>query len=257
MGLTPGTADYAPGTVRYSFLVVLQNARPVFTPRARIWLARSLDGKPFYRTVARLQPTGVTVETDEHDVPSIYVTHLRIPKPGKYWVLAEPVGGTPVQGVGTIVVKDETASPAVGARAIASQTPTIRSARGDLTKLTTREPPDTELLRHSIADSLEAKKPFVLVFATPKFCESRTCGPVVSVVDEVRRRFAGRGVRFIHVEIYEGNNPAQGPNRWVKEWKLPSEPWVFLVGRDGRIKAKFEGSLSVGELRAAVERTLL
>ena len=64
----------------------------------------------------------------------------------------------------------------------------------------------------------------------------------------MQQRFAGSGVRFIHVEIYQDNNPAQGFNRWVTEWRLPSEPWVFLVGRDGRIKARFEGSVSVAEL---------
>ena len=33
-----------------------------------------------------------------------------------------------------------------------------------------------------------------------------------------------------------------------------SEPWVFLVGSDGRIQAKFEGPISVRELAAAVRR---
>jgi len=97
----------------------------------------------------------------------------------------------------------------------------------------------------------------VLVFATPKFCTSRTCGPVVDVVNAVRRRSAGKSIRFIHVEIYKNNNPTLGPNRWVTEWHLPSEPWTFLVGRDGRIKARFEGSMSVGELTAAVQRYLV
>jgi len=94
------------------------------------------------------------------------------------------------------------------------------------------------------------------VFATPKFCSSRTCGPVVDVAQAVQRRFAGSGVRFIHVEVYKDNNPAQGFNRWFREWRLPSEPWVFVVGRDGRIKARFEGSVSEAELSAAVRRLL-
>jgi hypothetical protein len=118
----------------------------------------------------------------------------------------------------------------------------------------TANPPDLGLLRYSVADSIAAHVPFVLVFATPKFCTSRTCGPVVDVAQAVRRRFAAKGVRFIHVEIYTDNNPAQGFNRWVKEWRLPSEPWVFLVGRDGRIEQRFEGSVSVSELSAAVRR---
>ena len=127
-------------------------------------------------------------------------------------------------------------APAVGDRAVPSRTPTLASAHGDAALVTTASPPDRSLLRYSVAESLAAHAPFVLVFATPKYCQSRTCGPVVDVAQAVQKRFAGTGVRFIHVEIYQDNNPAQGFNRWVKEWRLPSEPFVFLVGRDGRIK---------------------
>ena len=63
-------------------------------------------------------------------------------------------------------------------------------------------------------------------------------------------------MRFIHVEIYKDNQPPE-TNRWVKEWKLPTEPWTFLVGRDGRIKARFEGSVSAAELETAVRRYLI
>ena len=101
---------------------------------------------------------------------------------------------------------------------------------------------------------IEARAPFVVTFATPAFCESRACGPTVEVVDEVRRRTAGSGVRFHHVEIYEGNDPNNPVNRWVTEWNLPSEPWVFVVGSDGKVAARFEGHVSVEELRAAVQR---
>jgi hypothetical protein len=50
---------------------------------------------------------------------------------------------------------------------------------------------------------------------------------------------------------------SQGPNPWVQEWRLPREPWTFLVGQEGRIKAKFEGSESVAELFKAVRRYLV
>jgi hypothetical protein len=123
--------------------------------------------------------------------------------------------------------------------------------------ITTRVPPDRGLLRYSIAESLRAHVPFVVTFATPRYCSSRTCGPVVNVVDQTRRRFANHAaIRFIHVEIYRDNDPRKGENRWVREWHLPSEPWTFLVGREGRIKAKFEGPVSARELRRAVRQLL-
>ena len=168
-------------------------------------------------------------------------------------LVAEPVGGRPIQGALDLEVAEKPKAPAVGAKAFPSRTPTIASTDGDLAALTTRTPPDVALLRDSVADSLADRAPFVLAFATPKFCTSRACGPVVDVVDHVRKRLGQSPVRFIHVEIYEDNQPPE-TNRWVKEWKLPTEPWVFLVGRDGRIKARFEGSVSAAELEAAVRR---
>ena len=94
-------------------------------------------------------------------------------------------------------------------------------------------------------------------FATPKYCVSRVCGPVVDVVDAVRKRFEGTPVRFIHVEIYENNDPAQGFNRWVRAWHLPTGPWTFVVDSTGTIRAAFEGLVTVGELEHAVKEHLL
>jgi hypothetical protein len=108
-----------------------------------------------------------------------------------------------------------------------------------------------------VAESLRDRVPFVVTFATPAFCQSRTCGPVVDVVDAVRERLARTPVRFIHVEIYAGNDPAKGENRWVREWRLPTEPWTFLVGRDGRIKDRIEGAFSIQELERDVRARLL
>jgi hypothetical protein len=257
VGLINGGSDFAPGDVRLTFLVVDGQGRAIYRPKARVWVANGLRGKPFGQATATLEDVGVpgTSEPAALDVTKLYVTRLRLPKAGKYWVVAEPVGGKPIQALGNVVVKQQTASPAVGAPAPRSKTPTLRS-QPDISKLTTRVPPDRELLRYSVAESIAAHKPFVVVFATPRFCTSRTCGPVVDVVDRVRRETAGSGVRFIHVEVYNDNDPAKGFNPWMREWRLPSEPWVFLVGRDGRIKAKFEGSVSVGELKAAVRDQL-
>jgi hypothetical protein len=269
VSLVAGTQDYSIGRVRVSFLVIKDNAQAVNRPRARVWLARCdstsgsaaskcLDATPFEQTVATLEPIGVPGKSGPAlgGVDSIYVAHLLIAKPGLYWLLAEPIGGSPIQAVGNLQVKAQSSSPAIGSKAFPSRTPTIASTHGDFAKLTTASPPDRSLLRYSIAGSLAAHKPFVVVFATPKFCTSRTCGPVVDVVQRVQQQLRGSDVRFIHVEVYKDNDPTKGLNRWFTQWHLPSEPWIFLVGADGRIKAKFEASVSVDELAAAVRRYL-
>jgi hypothetical protein len=252
VALLPGTSDYAPGDVRFSFLVITSRGRVVAAPTARVWVSHSRNEAPFLRTTARLEATGVP------GASALFVSHLRIRRPGHYWVLARPVeSALAIGGIQELAVKAQTVSPAIGAPAYPSRTPTIASAHGRLSALTTRVPPDRGLLRYSIADSLAAHVPFVVVFATPRFCQSRTCGPVVDLVENVGRRLSRSGIRFIHVEIYADNDPAKGQNRWVRQWRLPDEPWTFLVGRDGRIKAKFEGSVGRGELFAAVRRDLL
>jgi hypothetical protein len=256
VGITAGASQFVPGNVRYPFLVIRNDARPVERPTATVWVAKSRSQKPFQQTTARLEPIGVPGRSAPAfgGVTRIYVAHLSLPSPGRYWLLAQPRGAR-IQGLGVVDVAARVSSPAVGAKAPRSQTPTLATAPA--ARITTSRPPDLPLLRYSVAGSLSAHRPFVVTFATPKFCTSRVCGPVVDVVEAVRRRFERRGVRFIHVEVFTGNDPTRGYNRWMRQWGLASEPWVFLVGADGRVKAKFEGSVSAAELAAAVRAKLL
>ena len=255
IGVTAGAGDLSVGLVRFPFLVIANNAKPVERPAATVWVARSRDGAPFARVTAKLEPIGIPGRSEPAfgGVQRIYVMRVRIPGPGRYWLVAQPVG-VKLQALGALDVSARSRSVAVGAPAPRSDTPTLATAPA--TRITTSRPPDLPLLRYSVAGSLAAHKPFVVTFATPKFCTSRTCGPVVDVVEAARRRFAARGIRFIHVEVFQDNNPTRGYNRWMLQWGLRSEPWVFLVGRDGRVKAKFEGSVSEAELAAAIRAHL-
>ena len=256
VAITAGAANFVPGSVRFPFLVIAHDGRPIERSRARVWVASGRNAKPFAVTTARLEPIGVPGRSEPAagGVTRIYVAHFRIPRPGRYWLVAEPVGAR-IQAVSVFDVQARLPVPAVGAKAPASATPTLGTA--SVPALTTARPPDLALLRYSVAGSLDAHRPFVLTFATPKYCTSRTCGPVVDVVEAARRRFAARGVRFIHVEVFRDNNPNKGYNRWMRQWGLTTEPWTFLVAADGRIKAEFEGSVSEEELAAAIRQKLL
>ena len=259
VALVAGTADYQPGPVRFSFDVVRSDGKAVYRPTARVWVGRSLASRPLARATATVEPVGVPGKSKAAlgGITRVYVARFSLPATGKYWLVAQPVGGEAIQGMANLILTAKSPAPEVGDRAVPSKTPTLASTHGNLRALTTARPPDRELLQYSVADSLRAHAPFVVAFATPAFCTSRTCGPVVDVVDAVRKQLAGSGVRFVHVEIYKDNDPQKGQNQWVREWRLPSEPWTFLVGRDGRIKARFEGSFSVAELAAAVKHDLL
>jgi hypothetical protein len=254
VAVIPGTSDYAPGDVRVSFLVVAGDGQVIQRPRARVWLAPSRSAAPIQETEARLEPVGAEdSEAVAGDVRYLFVANVKVPRAGTWWYVAEPVGGYRIQALGQLQVRPKAFSPAIGTKAPASDTPTLASTGGDLATLSTATDPEPKLYERSVAQALAAKEPFVVAFATPKFCQSRACGPVVDVVDDMRKEFAPRGVRFIHVEVFEGNDPTKGVNRWMKEWNLQTEPWVFVVDADGKIVSKFEGSASADELRAAIE----
>ncbi|MCC6224493.1 MAG: hypothetical protein IT201_13510 [Thermoleophilia bacterium] len=256
VALVLGSSDFVPGANRISFLVLRPDGRVVHAPRARVAVAAGdLDAVPAIEGTAEDLDVGTPgKDDDELESPSVWVARVDLPAPGRYTLLVEPEG-TDVQAVGQIEVRASSPAPEIGDPAFPSDTPTLED--GFAEEITTASPPDVELLRHSVADSLEDGVPFVVVFATPRYCQSRVCGPAVAVVDEVRRRLEGGGVRFIHVEIYEGNDPARGFNRWVEEWGLPTEPYTFLVGADGIVAARFEGLVTVGELERAVRELLL
>ena len=259
VSLTLSSSDFAVGPNRLGFLIVRQNGKLVQSPRATVWVGTEGASKPA-RTEAELVPLEPhshppgSAPHDHLDATDLYVTHVDLPATGRYWVVVTPEGED-IQGVGSIEVSSESATPALGAKAPHSDNPTLADAPAEA--ITTARPPDTELLRDSIAGALDAHEPFVVVFATPKYCESRTCGPTVETVDAVRRDLASSPVRWIHVEIYEDNDPAKGTNEWVKQWNLPSEPWVFVVDGEGVIRAKFEGAVSKDELEQAVRSHLL
>jgi hypothetical protein len=253
IGATPSTSDHGPGRNRISFILVDKQSRLIEAPVADLWLAHGLKEKPYGRAVARLVPIGVP-GGDAAEVQHLYVAHLDVGrKPGTLWYLAIP-RGTKIHALGTVLVRKHAEAPQVGERAIASTTPTLRSTGGKLKVLSTSRHPDPGLYASSVKDAIEAHVPFVVTFATPQFCQTRLCGPVVDVVSAVRKRFAKTKVRFIHVEVYRDNDPANGVNRWMKEWNLPTEPWTFVVDAQAKVTARFENAMSTAELVAAVRR---
>jgi hypothetical protein len=247
----PGTNDYGPGKNRVSFLVVDKQSKLIETAQARVWISHGLKQKPYAQTIATLEPIGVPGGA-RADAQNIYVTTLDMPKAGKYWILAEPIGGSKkIQALGNTVVLRHSAAPEVGEKAIPIKNPVLRPGIDPKT-VTTAEPPDRNLLRTTVAAAMAAHRPFVVTFATPLYCQTRTCGPVVQVTQSVAKDWQAQGVDFIHVEIYKDNDPAKGTNRWVDAWKLRSEPFTFVVDKNGVIRSRFEGAFSAAELETAV-----
>jgi hypothetical protein len=140
--------------------------------------------------------------------------------------------------------------PQVGQKAPAVHTLTAGEVT-DISQIDTRVPPD-DMHSDDLADVL-GKKPVVLLFATPALCQSRVCGPVTDIAEQVKQQYGDR-VSFIHQEVYEDNNINQGPRPQMGAYHLTTEPWCFVIDRGGRVSAVLQGPFSVQELESAVQK---
>lgn len=192
-----------------------------------------------------------------------YIANVTFPEAGRWGAeFATAAAGAALETI-RMTFDVATSSPVVrlGDRAPASETPTAASVGGDLSRISTDPHPDPAFYATSVKAALAAHQPFVLIFATPKFCTSAQCGPTLDRVKPIAAQFPT--VAFMHVEPYEmtfqngalqAALDAQGQlqaTKIVAEWGLLSEPWVFVVDRTGIVTASFEGVVSVDEVTAA------
>jgi len=203
------------------------------------------------QTAPRFRAKTTTADPDAASV--VYTTHIDFPKKGEWRIVALIKEGDSFRTslLPSALVGIYKKVPRVGERAPLIHTPTAADAHGDLSKITTRIPPDTQN-EVDYAD-VYGKKPIVLLFATPQFCQSRVCGPVVDVAEQVKQTYGKKAV-FIHMEIYEDNDPNKPPRPQVRAFHLPTEPWLFAIGRDGRVEAELDGAFGLKELTAVVKK---
>ena len=149
-------------------------------------------------------------------------------------------------------VADEPVVPEVGDPAPPS--PTRTTETDELAEITTDTDPDPTFYDLSVKEAVESGRPSVIVFATPAFCQTAVCGPVLDRIEELAPRHPD--AEFVHVEVFENIDSGQDQLTEVpaiREWGLLTEPWVFVVDGDGRVAARFEGTVGDGELERALE----
>ncbi|HKZ13322.1 MAG TPA: thioredoxin family protein, partial [Solirubrobacterales bacterium] len=149
--------------------------------------------------------------------------------------------------------KDGDPIPAVGTAPPRVHTPTITDVGGNAAAIDTRLPPSS-MHEVDFADVL-GKKPVVLIFATPALCQSRVCGPVVDVAQQVADEYEPKA-DFIHQEVYVDNEINKGIRPQLKAFGLPTEPWTYLIGKEGVIKDRLSGAYGVDELEEAMQTIL-
>ena len=195
-----------------------------------------------------------------------YVTRLTFDEPGD-WLLG--IEGEAITGTIELQLEvgEESVVVDIGSLPPFSDTKTVRSVAGDLSMLTSHVRQDADLYQISVAESLFSGRPSVVVFASPAFCTSPTCGPQVDTIVELKDAHADEA-DFIHVEVYDNPQEIQGDlsrgvfSSHVTAWGIDSVPeyrnesWVFILGSDGRITHRFEGYATFNEIEAALLETL-
>ena len=193
-----------------------------------------------------------TTAADPDSAKAVYVSEVKLGQPGEWRVIAVVRDGDELEAVRTpsIEVGAYGEIPEPGERAPNVHTPTGQT-EGELDRIDTRAPHDS---MHDVdfADAL-GRRPAVIVFATPLLCMSRVCGPVVDIAEQVKSEH-GDQVAFIHMEIFEDNDANKGPRPQFSAFGLQTEPWLFVVDREGRVTEAIEGAFSARELEQAVRK---
>ena len=268
--LAPTVQQLVPGKNRYGFALFTVAKKQIGGVPVALYVQRQGQRKtsgPFVARALRLDVAAAyrseTVAQDKDAAKSLYVARLPFSKPGAYAVMAVAkldgrlVASSPVRA--QVLAKDDV--PQVGEKAPVIDTPTTDSVGGDIESIDTRQPPST--MHEKSFKEVAGKKPAILLFATPSLCQSRVCGPVVDIAEELKAKY-GDQAEFIHMEIYRDNTikpgclegtrpPGDCLRPQVLAWNLLTEPWAFAVDREGRVVARLEGAYSKGELEEAVQ----
>jgi hypothetical protein len=259
--IAPAAQAFVLGENRYPFGVFTKGREQVTDADVALYFAKnekdpvrgpytarvtSLEVKPAYRSQLN----------DPDAARAVYVVpKVDFNRRGPWVAVAMLKGenGLEASRVPSPVVEEFPDVPKVGEKAPVIHTPTAADVGGDLAKIDTRVPPD-QMHEVDFADVV-GKKPIVLVFATPALCQSRVCGPVVDVAQEVADQY-GDEADFIHMEVYNDNDPGKGIRPQLRAFGLPTEPWTFLIDRHGIVRDRIEGAYGTPELEEAL-RTIL
>jgi len=212
-------------------------------------------------TAKAVQPFGVP------DVS--YVAALEIPTAGWWTIRAEVVAAADPALVGAVAtgrvpVRDPGSTARLGSPAPNVRTPTIADAGGDIRRISTDPLPMNRLYETSTSDALAAHEPFVLVLDSSRWKTTDICGTALVLVRYLTERWPDG--TFIHLEpfaydlvtdslVLRGSlaQPEVLPaaEAWgiaTPPWVATSMPWVFVVDRDGIVRAKYQGVVGSADL---------
>lgn len=240
LGEKQATGKPQPGPTATASFLPIPGSPPVATPGA----------KPAFTPLSHAR--GVYAATVGFDRPGIWEVE----------VTAQVDGAGTRAATAAFPVLTRHNVPAPGEPAIPSDNLTVSTPGAPPAAIDSRatggQPvPDPELHQATVAKALAAHEPVLLVISTPTFCVSMFCGPVTDMASALAGRYADRA-RFIHIEVWKDFqkrelNPAAA--EWIaRQGADGNEPWVFLIGADGRITARWDNVAAAGEIEPLLQQ---
>jgi len=245
---------------RLAFGLLDNNNKFVYAPAA-VYVARTISSPasgPYPAYLDNIVPAPAfrsqTTANDPAAIKAVYYSTVPLPRTGPMAALVVThIGTTSYGSLAGFEVAKSNPIPNVGQVPPKIDTPTVTSAGGNVKSIDTRVPPDD---MHAVSfKDVVGKKPVALVFATPQLCQSRVCGPVVDIAEQLKSVYGNR-MTFIHQEVYANNNISDGLRPQMQAFHLQTEPWLFTLDSHGHIAARLEGSFGIKEFTQAIQAAL-
>ena len=201
------------------------------------------------------------VSADYYEWPQgrgVYVANMNFDKTGS-WGITISTSSQELNGEITTAlnVSEKSKTPPLYSKAPMSINKT-NAGEDNLNNITSDPDPDPELYDLTISDAIKIGKPLLIVFASPAYCVTKTCGPQVDILKNLKIEYKDR-INFIHIDVYDNPDKIKGNlnqaniSQVVLDWGLPSEPWSFLINSKGIIVGKYEGFISEDELEKNIQ----
>jgi hypothetical protein len=257
--VSPAGQVFTEGRNRFGFGVFTVDREQLTDAEVAIYVAHGPDGEvrgPFPARVETLETepafTAENTANDPDAAKVVYVSEMPLDEPGEWRMIAlvERDGEFAAVTMPSAVVLRNDPVPDPGDRAPVVHTPTTDDV-ANIQEIDTRIPPGT--MHEDDLASVIGKEPVILLFATPALCQSRVCGPVVDITEQVKRDRPDDAA-YIHMEIYNDNLANEGLRPQVEAYNLPTEPWLFAIDCDGKVDSRIEGAFSAAELNQAIDR---
>jgi hypothetical protein len=194
----------------------------------------------------------------------LYRARVTLPEVGRWAIEVRAlIDGSAHAGIASLEVSPDLGTPPLGSLVPGGDTPTMRDAGSLMHHISSDPEPLTAFYTWSLDEALAQQQPTVFVLDSYAFRPNAACGGALGILHEVFIDYPG--LTIIHAEPWnmlrghEGGmlelDPPGGPavlTDYALAWGITEPPWVFVIDRDGRLQAKFNGVIGSDELRAAI-----